>query len=675
MFYFDLIKAWLIAGIFWCIVILLVGLLLGYPLWFIVYDMTLSLLVALSGGFAGSIFAVFLFGVERGATEVIVRKGSQDRHALINIGYSPIVLPRIKKNKSPYEQLKQDLRSLIPKGFPPTVYPRGHAGTDLLTHCESVSANLVRLWKKACADGLINIKPPRYFKGWPEGADISVYTEDFVALVGFAHDIGKLISYVNENGRWRDRDRQHALHSARLLKNSPYAKTIPYSLLNEAAFIVEYYHSGYSLPNASWIRPSAIALMGLLIIADQETSRGEGIDPATEYDATDANDLSFPMMKEIDETDIVGDDPNALEALNIEKANTLITDLIADIVTGKIKSNGSVYFKEAHISMIHFESFISELKSRLKAINLNDQGAIPNVLISYIREKGFRTVRVAKDDLILCRYHWEDQPIPSIGIPFSDDDLSMIGIFHDDNALPVTVAGRYWRWSANETHPMDARHIPGDDDDDHTPVRRPLSYPPRPQPQPGGPRTPPSPPSARVSSESDDLPFEWPEKRPNPGFRPIRTPPSSPDSPIDDDTPSDLPPPFGHDRVSIDDDHDDDNEDSDDDDFNPKAGLGDHPFEVPADIKNDLDHPPSDEQKISTQMIAEMMMPTWKQMVEILKKDPSITRRLDERHRPIAIIPADHPLFKSVILAIDANAVPPRAVMKRTDREVILLLF
>lgn len=723
MFHFELIKAWLIVSAFWGAIILAWGILRGYPLWFIGYDALMSMAIALTGAFSGFTLAMFTSAFRRGVMEGIVRRGATDRHALINLGYSP-VKPQKPKREDPCVSIVRHLSALIPPGHPATTRPIGHANVDLRTHCESVSKSLVALWKKACAEGLTAIPSPRYFK-WPENADVRRYSESYVAMIGYAHDVGKTISYVKESGKWIDRDQNHAANSARLFKLCPHVKHLSFDESNEAAFILEYYHSGYSLPRARWISPDAFALLGLLIIADQETSKAEGLDIEAEYIDERPDDLSFASADELTAEDIVGQDQEAIEVLNEDRAYEMITATISDIVKRKIPAEGSVVAPDQYMVIIRYDHFLTHVKERLSHLGIPVDGQCPMILINYFAKKDLRSVKVRYDELSLCRFAWEGSPGGSVGIPLNYDDLALLGIDIEDIALPASQRVRYWSYQFTAPYTMREQYVPISeehalDDTDDDEIREP-------------------PPKIKADDLEDYPPSE---------------------SEIEDENSDDWSSDDDDEREeAIEDDDDAEDDDDEGDSEKPShryaSSHGDHlavehVFDVaePDDMGDSMvddgrgderavdedridretlrkriadivhsaeqedaasrnisdDHPPSSQiprrgrrpepvgpsgdspgrsppfppervARPSAQTTSPKLAQSWRQLVILIKGDSTIEKRVDSLRRPVASIPSDHPLFPMVIDAIERRIVPARAILHRSAKEIQIVMF
>jgi hypothetical protein len=179
------------------------------------------------------------------------------------------------------------------KALPATHIAGGHGGRSLLQHSLLVAYFMDKLANTWTYTGLRDRSGKRVVLKLRDQAYKFVADDPLVALIGIAHDIGKIEAYIFDKDSPSEIvgiHHEHDLTGARMIARLPEAWGIP-DIDRQAMFLsIAHYHHPMELPlspDRRAIDDRTIALMELLIKADFVTSRVEakGVEPTeAEYE-------------------------------------------------------------------------------------------------------------------------------------------------------------------------------------------------------------------------------------------------------------------------------------------------------------------------------------------------------------------------------------------------------
>ena len=321
----NVIRPAITVFIFWWVILAVYGLAFGDPDWIYLFRSTVSLLVLGSIGVVAGIVLVWVYIWQTKKTTKLMLGSENVRGLSCTIGELPIVThePR-RSNQLPDFKYIKDLpadfypnwfkqyeathpahvafmRALLQvyerhKHLPATHIEGGHGGRSLLDHSLLVGYFIDKLSKDWSYSGLkskggtkvlLRLRDPSY-KFNP--------VDPLVSIIGVAHDIGKIETYIYDK---RDPSRivgihhEHDLTGARMIARLPEAWAIPDEDRRAIFLSIAHYHHPMELPlspDNRAIDDRTIALMELLIKADFVTSAVEsrGVVPSDqEYDEAD----------------------------------------------------------------------------------------------------------------------------------------------------------------------------------------------------------------------------------------------------------------------------------------------------------------------------------------------------------------------------------------------------
>jgi len=184
------------------------------------------------------------------------------------------------------------------KALPATHVEGGHGGRSLLEHSLCASYYMNRLAKSWKYTGLRDRRGKRVLLPLRDPKYQFNPDDPLAAIIGMAHDIGKIEAYIFDS---KDPTRivgihhEHDLTGARMLARMPEAWQIPDEDRRAIFLAIAHYHHPMELPlspDRRGIDDRTIALMELLIHTDFVTARVEakGVEPSDqEYEERGAN--------------------------------------------------------------------------------------------------------------------------------------------------------------------------------------------------------------------------------------------------------------------------------------------------------------------------------------------------------------------------------------------------
>jgi len=157
--------------------------------------------------------------------------------------------------------------------------PTGHGGATLTEHSWNVLRTLLRLKEIPPYRGITNkdgrITFPLLDKTRTE---YRLSSEDPLAMLcAFAHDIGKVVSFVKDNdGRIVVVKDDHDTEGQRLVRRLPSWRVLDFDEYQRALICLGYYHKPSEVPRVAWIDDRARAILMLVHQVDEWTSELEG---------------------------------------------------------------------------------------------------------------------------------------------------------------------------------------------------------------------------------------------------------------------------------------------------------------------------------------------------------------------------------------------------------------
>lgn len=160
--------------------------------------------------------------------------------------------------------------------LPASHVPGGHGGKTLIDHTMRVAARMLREAPKFRYEGLVT----RYGREpWGDAAFTFDSQDPMIPIVGVAHDIGKLQTFVrNGEGKVISAAPKHDLVGSRMLATMDEIKALPIDDQAALHMAVSHYHhpSDYPLDSQGRIGSDrSVALMMLLIKADKWSGKEE----------------------------------------------------------------------------------------------------------------------------------------------------------------------------------------------------------------------------------------------------------------------------------------------------------------------------------------------------------------------------------------------------------------
>lgn len=322
----NVVRSVFTVFVFWWVVLAIYGLGRDAGEWFLAWPSTLALMVlSVLGVGLGGAFVWFMIWSEKKAQKSLL-EGESVRGLKCTLGELPLIAREPSKSEelpdltnvpdvppdffpswfSRYEKTHPEHVALMRvflrvyqhhKALPATHVPGGHGGRSLLHHSLLAAYFMDKLAHSWSYTGLRDRTGKRVVlklrdQGYQFNPD-----DPLIALIGIAHDIGKIEAYIfdkNDPTSIVGIHHEHDLTGARMIARLPEAWAIPDEDRRAMFLAIAHYHHPMELPlspDRRAIDDRTIALMELLIKSDFVTSRVEakGVEPTeSEYEEAGA---------------------------------------------------------------------------------------------------------------------------------------------------------------------------------------------------------------------------------------------------------------------------------------------------------------------------------------------------------------------------------------------------